>query len=53
MEDSVEAIADRLDLDESEVLRRLVRLGLQDVEEIGDEVLMGAVDTPDTTASTP
>ena len=48
MEDSVEAIADRIGMDASEVLRRLVRLGLQDVDDVGDVVLMGAVKTPDT-----
>lgn len=42
----VHEIAERTGLAETEVLRRLVRLGLQDVDEIGDEVLFGAVAGP-------
>lgn len=39
----IEAIVDRTGLQETEVIRRLIRLGLQDVDEIDDEVLFGAV----------
>lgn len=39
--DNIEGISDRTGLDKSEVSRRLLKLGLQDVEEIGDEVLFG------------
>lgn len=42
----VDEIACRTGLRESEVVRRLVRLGLQDVDEIGEEVLFGAVSGP-------
>jgi hypothetical protein len=37
-------IAERTGLDDSEIIRRLVRLGLQDVEEIGDEALLFPAD---------
>lgn len=43
---SIDEIAERTGLSEAEVLRRLVRLGLQDVDEIDDEVLFGAVSGP-------
>lgn len=43
---SVDEIAERTGLSEVEVIRRLVRLGLQDVEDIDDEVLFGAVAGP-------
>lgn len=42
----VEEIAARTGLPESEVIRRLIRLGLQDIDEIGDEVLFGPVSGP-------
>ncbi|MFW6434812.1 MAG: hypothetical protein ACOCY1_00380 [Halovenus sp.] len=42
--DEIEAIAERTDLHESEVVRRLVNLGLQDIREIGDEVLLNVGD---------
>lgn len=45
---SVDQIAERTGLSEAEVVRRLVRLGLQDVEDIDDEVLFGAVSGPKT-----
>lgn len=40
--DEISTIADRTDLRESEVIRRLINLGLQDIREIGDEVLLNA-----------
>ncbi|WP_436925765.1 ribbon-helix-helix domain-containing protein [Halosimplex amylolyticum] len=42
----VDEIARRTGLPESEVIHRLIRLGLQDVEEIDDEVLFGSVSGP-------
>lgn len=45
---SVDEIAERTGLSEAEVIRRLVRLGLQDVDEIDDEVLFGDVAGPKT-----
>jgi len=42
----VEELAVRTGLPETEVIRRLIRLGLQDTDEIGDEVLFGAVSGP-------
>lgn len=52
MADTVEEIATRTGLQESEVIRRLIRLGVQDVEEIGDEVLYGAVSDTYATSET-
>lgn len=43
---NVDEIAARTGLQESEVIRRLIRLGLQDVNEIGHEVLFGQVSGP-------
>lgn len=43
--ENVEEIAGRTGLSESEVIRRLIRLGLQDIDEIDDEVLFGMVST--------
>jgi len=48
----VEEIAARTGLPESEVIRRLIRLGMQDVEEIGDEVLFGAISDTHATSKT-
>lgn len=48
----VEEIAGRTGLSESEVIRRLIRLGLQDVDEIDDEVLFGVVAGPITSDAT-
>lgn len=48
----VEEIAARTGLPTSEVIRRLIRLGVQDVEEIGDEVLFGAVSDTHATSET-
>lgn len=48
----VEEIAERTGLQESEVIRRLIRLGLQDIDEIDDEVLFGAVSGPKTANAT-
>jgi len=49
MTDRVEAISDRTGMDTSAVCRRLLRPGLEDVEQIGDEALLaGAPDTDDT-----
>lgn len=42
----IEEIAERTGLREAEVIRRLIRLGLQDVDEIGDEVLFGTASGP-------
>jgi predicted transcriptional regulator len=42
----VQAVADRTNLSESEVLRRLLRLGLEDVDECGDQVLLGDAAIP-------
>lgn len=39
-------IAARTDLTESDVYRRLLQLGLADVEEIGDEILLGETAHP-------
>ena len=50
--ENVEEIADRTGLSESEVIRRLIRLGLQDVDEIDDEVLFGVVSSPNTPNAT-
>ena len=44
---SVSEIADRTHLPEDVVVQQLLRLGLQDVETIGDEVLFGAVSSSD------
>jgi len=44
---NINMIAERTGLDDSEVIRRLVRLGLQDVAEIGDEVLLFPADDAD------
>ena len=41
----VSEIADRTGLPESEVISRLIRLGLQDIDEIDDGVLFGTVST--------
>lgn len=49
---NVDEIADRTGLPESEVIRRLIRLGLQDIDEIGDEVLFGAVSRPNAANAT-
>lgn len=49
---NVEEIADRTGLPESEVIRRLIRLGLQDIDEIDDEVLFGAVSSPNAANAT-
>lgn len=46
---NVGEIADRTGLPEAEVIRRLIRLGLQDIDEIGDEVLFGTVSAPNAT----
>lgn len=45
---TIDAIANRTGLTEYEVVQRLIRLGLQDVEEIDDEVLFGAASSPRT-----
>jgi hypothetical protein len=42
----VAALADRLDLAEDEVVRRLVQLGLEDVDALGDDVVRAAAPTP-------
>ncbi len=48
----IEDLAERAGLSESEVIRRLLRLGLQDIEQIGDEALLAAApDKSDTTPS--
>ncbi|WEL18808.1 Putative antitoxins containing the HTH domain [Halorhabdus sp. SVX81] len=39
----VDEIADRTGLPESEVINRLVRLGLQDIDDIDDSVLFGTI----------
>jgi hypothetical protein len=48
----VEDIAVRTGLPESEVIRRLIRLGVQDVDDIGDEVLFGTVSDAGATSET-
>jgi predicted DNA-binding protein len=40
METRVDEIATRTGLDRSEVVRRLIRLGLDDIDQIGDEALL-------------
>lgn len=45
---NIDEIANRTDLSEYEVVLRLIRLGLQDIEEIDDEVLFGSVSSPET-----
>ncbi|WP_206425030.1 hypothetical protein [Halosimplex salinum] len=42
----VEEISDRTGLPETEVIHRLVKLGLQDIDEIDDDVLFGTVSGP-------
>lgn len=44
-------LADRTGLSESEVIRRLLRLGLQDIGQIGDEALLAAA--PSESENTP
>jgi len=39
--DEVDEIAERTGLDRSDVVRRLLRLGVEDVSETGDEILLG------------
>jgi hypothetical protein len=46
--DRVEEIADRTDFDKSEVYRRLLRLGLDDIDQLGDD----ALDIPESTEPT-
>ena len=41
--DHADEIADRTGLDRSQVIRRLLRLGLKDVDDCGDQVLLGEV----------
>lgn len=50
--ENVEEIAARTDLSESEVIRRLIRLGIQDIDYINDEVLFGEVSIPNTSNAT-
>jgi len=46
--EQIDEIATRTGFDRSEVLRRLVRLGLEDIDQIGDEALLTAA--PDRSA---
>jgi len=45
--EDVDDIVDRTGFDRSEVLRRLVRLGLEDIDQIGDEALLVAAPNSD------
>ncbi|AFH21999.1 hypothetical protein OSG_eHP14_00095 [environmental Halophage eHP-14] len=46
--EEVEAVSKRTGIDKSAVCRRLLRLGLEDIEQIGDEALLaGAAKSDD------